>query len=301
MPDRLLPLPTARGGRVSSDGTTPNKRAINMNRMDNRIRLPEYTGGNRCLPCTIVNLVIAAVVSGLMGLVSVSAGFGSFVAFVAIIYLRGYLVPGTPTFTKRYVPDRVLQWFDKEPMPTYAVDADSDDELDVEAVLLGACALEESANPGDLVLTSTFEEEWNRRIDRLDRTTTKEMLAEILDIGQSQVRMEDHPGSYLVVVDGKQVGRWGSKAAFDADIAAGITLAERIDGWDDLTVEKQTGLMRGVRVFLKQCPDCGGPVTMTEETVESCCSSREVLASTCQDCGVRLFEMNAAKVEWESP
>lgn len=279
----------------------PDKHAIVMKRMDNRIRLPEYTGEQRCYPCTVVNLVIAAAVSLLIGLVSVPAAVGSFIVFVATIYLRGYLVPGTPTLTKRYLPDSVLRSFDKDPVPTYTVNADTDDELDVEDVLLSSGGLEESANPGDLVVTSTFEEEWSRTIDSLDETLTKETLAGMLDVAESQIRMEDPPGSYLIGVDDRQVGRWSSKAAFDADIAAGITLCKRIDGWDDLTVEQQTGLMRGMRVFLEQCPDCGGPVTMTEETVESCCRSREVFASTCQDCGVRLFEINASQVERGSP
>lgn len=272
-----------------------------LKRIYHRFRLPEYTGQNRCVPCTVVNLVIAATVSGLVGLVSLPGGVGTFALFAGIIYLRGYLVPGTPTLTKRCLPGRVLRWFDEEPLTDYTVDTDTDENLDVEAVLLGAGALEESENPGDLVVTPTFEEEWYRTSDRLDETTTNEMLGDMLDVAESQLSMKEYPGMYALIVDGLKVGHWISRAAFNADIAAGITLADRIDGWDDLTVEKQTGLMRGMRVFLEQCPDCGGPVTMTEETVESCCSSREVLASMCQDCGVRLFEMNAAKVERESP
>jgi len=43
------------------------------------------------------------------------AGAGVFIASVILIHLRGYLVPGTPTLTKRYLPDDVLQLFGKEP------------------------------------------------------------------------------------------------------------------------------------------------------------------------------------------
>lgn len=268
-----------------------------MKQIYNRVRLPEYTGENRCVPCTVVNLVIAAVVSGLLGLVSIPLAVGSFAIFAGIIYLRGYLVPGTPTFTKQNLPDRVLRWFDKEPVPQYTVNADAEDELDVEAVLLGAGALEESANPGDLVVTPSFEEEWHSQIDRLDEITTKETLANMLDVSESRISMEKYSKVYALTVDEVQIGRWESSAALRADVAAGIALTERIEGWDDLTVGQQTGLMRGLRVFLEQCPDCGGPVTMTEETVESCCSSKEVYVSRCQDCGARLFEINAAMVE----
>lgn len=271
-----------------------------MNQIYSRIRLPEYTGENRCIPCTIVNLVIATVVSGLLGFASVPLAFGSFVVFVVIIYLRGYLVPGTPTLTKRYVPDRVLRWFDKEPMPNYTVDADTEAELDVEDVLLGAGALEESANPGDLEVTPNFEEAWQSQINQLDESTIRETLATTLDVSESRVSTNEFSEAFAVSVDVTQIGRWECRAAFEADIAAGIALSDRINGWDDLTVEQQTGLMRGMRVFLTKCPACGGYVKLTVETVESCCSSKDVLTSTCQDCGARLFRMNASKVEQES-
>ncbi|SFB75300.1 hypothetical protein SAMN05444422_101738 [Halobiforma haloterrestris] len=82
-----------------------------------RFRNPEYTGDNRCLPCTAVNIVIAAVASALLAVVSAGVGAVAFVASLLAIYLRGYLVPGTPTLTKRYFPDRVLALFDKGPHP----------------------------------------------------------------------------------------------------------------------------------------------------------------------------------------
>lgn len=93
----------------------------------NRIRKPEYTGENRCIPCTSVNVVIAAVLSVGIGLLFVPLGIAVFSASLLAIYLRGYLVPKTPTLTKRYFPDWVLAKFDKEPDETtesFGVNAD---------------------------------------------------------------------------------------------------------------------------------------------------------------------------------
>lgn len=78
---------------------------------------PEYTGENRCEACTIVNAAIAAVLGAIVARKSklaaaVVVGISGF-----LIYLRGYLVPGTPTLTKRYLPPSVLRLFDKEPGP----------------------------------------------------------------------------------------------------------------------------------------------------------------------------------------
>ncbi|ELZ02925.1 hypothetical protein C482_04681 [Natrialba chahannaoensis JCM 10990] len=78
---------------------------------------PGYTGENRCLPCTIVNLVIAGILAVAAAVVSPLLAVAVFAFSVAAIALRGYLVPGTPTLTKRYFPDWLLAKFDKEPEP----------------------------------------------------------------------------------------------------------------------------------------------------------------------------------------
>ncbi len=82
------------------------------------LRQPEYIGENRCTPCTVVNVCIAALLAVAVGVAFPLAGVVVFVLSLAAIYLRGYLVPGTPTLTKRYFPDRVLALFDKEPAST---------------------------------------------------------------------------------------------------------------------------------------------------------------------------------------
>ena len=73
------------------------------------IRQPEYTGENRCTPCTVTNLAITAVVAaGLAYAVSVPLSAGVAVLGVASVWLRGYLVPKTPELTRRYFPDWLL-------------------------------------------------------------------------------------------------------------------------------------------------------------------------------------------------
>ncbi|ELZ95835.1 hypothetical protein C440_06082 [Haloferax mucosum ATCC BAA-1512] len=81
---------------------------------------PEYTGKNRCEPCTLLNLFIAAVLGSAVARKSKLAGAVAFGVSIALIYLRGYLVPGTPTLTKRYLPPEVLTWFGKDPEPELA-------------------------------------------------------------------------------------------------------------------------------------------------------------------------------------
>lgn len=75
----------------------------------------EFTGDNRCKPCTTINLVLAALVSLMVSRWSRILGGAVAVASVAVIYIRGYLVPGTPKLTMRYLPAQVLRSFGKAP------------------------------------------------------------------------------------------------------------------------------------------------------------------------------------------
>lgn len=49
-----------------------------------------------------------------------------------------------------------------------------------------------------------------------------------------------------------------------------------------------------LRIFINRCPECDSPVHVEQEVVESCCRSYDVIASACQECDARLFEM-----EWD--
>jgi len=84
------------------------------------LRQPEYTGENRCEPCTVLNIAIAMILGSAIARKSKLGGILGFGISVGLIYLRGYLVPGTPTLTERYLPAEVLRWFGKDPEPELA-------------------------------------------------------------------------------------------------------------------------------------------------------------------------------------
>jgi hypothetical protein len=79
------------------------------------LRRPEYTGANRCAPCTALNVAIGFFAGGLTALVSPVAGVAVVAASLTLVYLRGYLVPGTPELTQQYLPGWVLERFGKRP------------------------------------------------------------------------------------------------------------------------------------------------------------------------------------------
>jgi hypothetical protein len=260
-----------------------------------RWKHPEYTGENRCIPCTVVNLLITAVLAIGIGAVSVPFGAVAAVVGVAAIYFRGYLVPGTPTLTKRYLPDRILRLFDKHEEHDLGGDAAAPaDPEAVEAFFVDAGVLESCRDGTDLCLTASFRDAWRDRTDELNREADSddaivEPLFEELDADGSITTL-DRTQSFAARIGGQTAGKWESRAAALADSAADSTLHERVPAWADLPYRRRMELLGALRLWLDRCPDCEGAVTLDEETVESCCRSYEVVAATCDDCGARLFE-----------
>jgi hypothetical protein len=250
-----------------------------------RIRQPEYTGENRCLPCTATNTVIAMVVSVGVGLVFPSAGVAVFGVSLAAIWLRGYLVPGTPELTKRYFPDWLLDLFGKAPEPAVEI---AETDLNPEETLLELGVVE--PHEDDLRATPAFAERWDAEIESV-RADTEARVANLLDLDESAVSLADRGTAYVISDDEVEVARWPSRAALLADLAAIPLLRERAGDWEDLARVEQGQLLAGLRVFLDACPDCDGPLSFGQETVESCCRTAEVITYDCDDCGARVMEV----------
>jgi len=315
-----------------------------------RLEQPEYTGENRCPPCTLVNVLIAAGVAALVGRRSRALGLFTFAASAALIYLRGYLVPGTPELTKRYLPRPVLALFDKTEPPAAFDDSltrheedetstsvsvsDSDgstaaDETDdavepvgasggptdeqaalarhpereaVEAELVGLEmdetleALDVVEEVGDdLQLTESFRDAWEETIEILDDEderliTLADLFRESPDDVDIEVRDD---GRYYGLVDGRSQYNWITEAAMLSDLAAHRVVATEDVRWSALTSRERCSILKGFRVFLETCPECGGVVAPTEDSVESCCQTWDVIAVECADCDARVLELPA--------
>lgn len=250
---------------------------------------PEYTGENRCIPCTVVNLAIAMIVSIIAGVVLLPLGLAIFLVSVMLIWSRGYLVPGTPTLTRRYAPQWFLAWFDKD---ASAGPVETDEpEVPIETRLTQSSVIEPCPDRDDVCLTGDFEEHWWGAIHQVrDGPLGVDELADMLDVERESVELEDLNGAFVMRMDNRKIGQWESQAALVADIAAVRTLSTWVHEWDDLSIDERAQLLGGLRIFIETCPVCDGPVTIEEETVESCCSTREVIASTCDACEARILE-----------
>ena len=251
-----------------------------------RLRQPEYTGRNRCVPCTVVNLAIAIALAAVVTTWSPAAAvvFGG-VALTSI-YFRGYLVPGTPALTKRYLPHRLLAWFEKAQPGGPVTDADPG------SLLLGAELLCETADGSDLRLDPSFARDWELRTQELlAGDGERAALAAFLDVSADSLLVTSDDRGLSAHLDGELLGSWESRTAFFADMAGIELLAPVVSEWPTLSVAERSELAGTLRLFAESCPNCGGRIELGEKTVESCCSTHDVVAGDCATCGVRLLEL----------
>lgn len=257
------------------------------------IRQPEYTGENRCVPCTVLNLLIAVAVSSLLAL------FGSFLLgatalflFVIVVYLRGYLVPGTPRLTARYLPDEALRLFGKEPRSSPRFRPENGGKLTAMEIVVPC---DEDGRDETACLDSDFRTAWRERIESTRPEDVER--ADIADLLGVETDSVSSLGGHAVVT-GSRLVRWPSAAALLADVAAGTVLEDRSEEWRHLSLGRREETLTRLRAFLSRCPTCGEPLSRGTKSVGSCCQpSRTVFSAVCDRCDSHIVEIDVPETE----
>lgn len=277
------------------------------------LRRPEYTGANRCLPCTVVNAVAVALASVAAALVSGPAALIVLVAGAALIYVRGYVVPGTPSFAPRLVRALGLApYFDHDARDGTGARADrsSDDLAGAEhpaggdpAELLGAmlaAGVLREGDDGDLYLADAFAEAWTNEMAALRGLDDDALAAETAEVVPFDA--EGEPRFDGVSVEGEGRAVWLRPVHAVADVAAVRAMA-RVGVPESV----RTPAASPLRLFLPECPACGGSLGETTVT-DGCCGgtmnpsetpTRRVVA--CDGCGTAVRDLGAVGVDEERP
>jgi hypothetical protein len=262
-----------------------------------RIRRPEYTGENRCVPCTVLNIIIAAGAAGVLTvLFGTPLGVVSFVVSSTAIYVRGYLVPGTPTLTKTYVPETLLRPFGEYSSVERPVRAgETTSCFESEYVLFAAGVVEYQEH--DVCLTPEFQQEWDERI-----RTIRERGLEQADVLEAfDADTVSRHGQLSFVIDTNELHRWASEAALIADVAAARELSAKSTDWSSFGVSKRADVLTGLRLLLQHCP-CDGPLSTTKDHVDPCCQkSYTDVESTCRDCGATIVAVTVPDTDNNRP
>ncbi len=252
-----------------------------------RFKNPEYTGKNRCLPCTVLNTGIAIVLSVAVAFLSIPVAILVFVGSVLAIVFRGYLVPGTPTLVQ-YLPNRVHDAIGS----SHDFDTGQEVDIDVEQALTTAGIVRECEDEDDLCLTDAYREAWNGELELLqDEDVQRIRLAASLSVPAEEIQFEESEGRLDIFVDDIRAGGWQSKAAFLADLGTQQLLPSWLEAdWESVSVRDRTQLLVALRTFVDTCPDCGGSVIADEDVLRSCCRDEIISVTTaCDDCGAVVF------------
>lgn len=267
-----------------------------------------YTGENRCWPCTVLNL-------GLVGILalffrarerSLTSLFVAVVG-VAVIYLRGYLVPYTPAFAPRLVaaspvPD---EWFHggssnseterEDPARGESESLADDVGIDGETVLRELSAAGVIEVEGEqLFLGPDVDTAWHERMDELADCSLDALSATL----QESLTQVDHAEPYAEddadwVALGSDHKQLLPRPVVVAELAAYEVLGETIDD-ERLRVAGAEAF----RMFLDSCPVCGSE--LVESSSVSCCGGHlgprqnpdETLV--CPTCEQRLYTFAGA-------
>ncbi|WP_363464169.1 hypothetical protein [Halogeometricum borinquense] len=262
------------------------------------IRRPEYTGERRCWPCTVVNVVLLLVITAAIAVLSVPVALVVAISGAALVYLRGYVVPGTPEFAPKLVARLGLSSLFGY-VPDEGEERRSDELSEVtngEDVLLALFergVLKEDAD-GALFLSDAFWSAWEAEMatlrDRDDDGVAAAVAAAAPFEAAGGTRFDG------ITVEGNGQSIWLSRAHAIADAAAVRTLADF-----EVPESARAPATTALRMFLEVCPRCGGPTAETT-TASDCCGSgtvgsfdtpeNEVLA--CTDCGEILYVYDEA-------
>ncbi|ELY48324.1 hypothetical protein [Natronorubrum sulfidifaciens] len=272
-----------------------------------RIRRREYTGENRCWPCTITNSVLLAALVGTLTLLGRRTIAGAVaVVGTAAIALRGYVVPYTPRFAPALVAALPIDPFDHG-QPAAASGSLSDSSTtadgtpsaaeptgkDVLRTLLEAGVLVPEGD--DIQLTDDVRDDWRREM----RTLREAELATLARIADEQTessidaragRNWSRPMLVLERDGGTPVTLRRSVAI--AELAAVCALESHVDA---APVRRAAG--RPMRSLLETCPLCETELTITQS---SCCGETTPVGQTpseklvCPACDERVFTFDDA-------
>jgi hypothetical protein len=277
---------------------------------------PEYTGENRCWPCTVLNVVLLAAASVTVAALWPAAGLAVAAIGVALIAARGYLLPYTPVVAPRLAAALPGDLFVHDSVPagehggpvgdaTGGRDADSSpDERAGPATLAdateadGESVLDSLVDAGvlrlsgaDVVLDGAFEDRWYAEMGALADASPAALAdaAAAVAPGDPDARTEaPRDRSYIVLSEGTGES-WLRRPVAVVEVAA----ARALD--DPLPAERRAVAAHALGIFLETCPVCG--TAIEEAPAGGCCGpprtdaeGRPLTALVCPDCRAQFAE-----------
>jgi len=252
-----------------------------------KIRNTQFTGTNRCWPCTAVNLAVIGAVAGTVAVAWSGAATAVVVGVgLVVLWTRGYVIPGTPRLA-RHLPDRVLRSFGKEP-------SDRSPPTDVTRALREAGMVK----VGDLRLEDAVRPAYEGRASKLvdDSERLKEAVVEAFDSVESVSNNRALGGGenwFAKDGDGNTVMRWEARALAAMDVAGEEMLVDRLPGWEECGSTYRHEARAVLRRAVSTCPACSGELVADDGPRVACCGGRSLVGTArCPECAYTVVDAN---------
>ncbi|WP_049970172.1 hypothetical protein [Haladaptatus cibarius] len=238
-----------------------------------RLRKSEYTGENRCWPCTVLNTILLLLACAVitvfpktrtrrLGLASALGLVGGFA-----IALRGYFIPGTP-----HVAPRLAERLGFEPEKTKRQPTEAGSLASDSSEVSGDHAVETLLDSGvihavgeTLHLDENFRADWRQEMERARDGDLKKHVRKVVPDTAAVELVED--GDWVVVsAGGPESEQWLSRPVAIAEVAGVRALADH-----DIDRDVRMQSASALRAFLYDCPDCDE--RLEETTASRCCGS----------------------------
>jgi hypothetical protein len=256
-------------------------------------RSPGYTGSNRCWPCTVFNIVVLAFITASIGyvvrpLVAVPLA----VVGGAVVWLRGYLFPGTPSVGAYVAARTPLEVFHSERLASTPDPITTDTDIDPARLINDLIDRDILYECDDrLQLAPAFREQWREEICDVRELSDDALASNLVDAlpWASGSEIIEHEGrAWIVLSDGSQrveEDAWLTVVSATAELAAVRALGNYAPGMHH---DRRIVAAPPLQSLLERCPICETPIE--ETAVDACCGSphrtesERVLA--CPECDV---------------
>ncbi|ELY94642.1 hypothetical protein C483_02885 [Natrialba hulunbeirensis JCM 10989] len=167
--------------------------------------------------------------------------------------------------------------------------------IDPEAFLLEIDAIEPTDEEEGLQFTPAFTDRVEEHLGKLQTDGVDPTdIGAIFGVADDNVSKADR--SYPAYKTGSTVRSWPSEGAVQLDVAVEKSIREVSDEWDDVPSRQRYRILQSLRSFQEACLFCSGAISISDQTVESCCSNVEVVTVSCTDCERRFLEFTPDSV-----
>jgi len=253
------------------------------------VRRPEYTGPNRCWPCTTLNAVVIGVAAVVVGLVSVPAALAVGAVGGAALWLRGYVVPYTPRFAPRMADRLPLEFSGPSggaaggtPGGGAVPDGErggladtgpSDPEAVLETLLRAGVLVEDDAG---IALSESFASAWASERATLLELSGSELADAVADAAPDEFDATAHEpdGEVWVQLGTAESALDESDVLLSRPVAVAEVGAVRALAATDAGMAQETraAAANALRAFLDTCPVC--EVALIESSTADCCGGQ---------------------------